>query len=243
MRSRTWVRGLCIAGIGTVAIGTIASGIGLIDLLVRPDVIGAVGTLSLLGITGLILLPILTLTLGALEWRSLGEGEAPGPLVSIIGCVVARKAEARSARTGGAVAVDEPLDAEGTGAGVVAVVRGGEVGSGSMVGRPARRDRAAAAGLVVLGDELMKSVMVDLEAGAPHDRVIAQASAEDELSLGVAAALDLAGARAGSRAGLRAVEAESVGRVMTHGRSRRGIGVRREGVEPDAEVGVAVTTA
>ncbi len=70
MRSRTWLRGLCVAGVGTVALGTIVCGLGLIDLVVRPNVIQAVDTLGLLGITGLILLPILTLSLASLDLKA-----------------------------------------------------------------------------------------------------------------------------------------------------------------------------
>ncbi len=77
MRSRTWIRGLCVAGVGTVALGTIVCGLGLIDLVVRPDVIQAVDTLGLLGITGLILLPILTLSLASLDLRAALGVEAP----------------------------------------------------------------------------------------------------------------------------------------------------------------------
>lgn len=76
MRSRTWIRGLCVAGVGTVALGTIVCGLGLIDLVVRPGVIQAVDTLGLLGITGLILLPILTLSLASLDLKAALSEEA-----------------------------------------------------------------------------------------------------------------------------------------------------------------------
>jgi len=60
-------------GVLVVASGTVLSGIGLLDLLVRPGTIERVETLGLLGVAGLIVLPPLTLAMGALGGRRRGE--------------------------------------------------------------------------------------------------------------------------------------------------------------------------
>ena len=52
-----------------VAFGTVVCGVGLLDLVVRPEVIERVNTLALIGVAGLIVLPPLTLTLAWVERR------------------------------------------------------------------------------------------------------------------------------------------------------------------------------
>ncbi|MEM7755540.1 MAG: hypothetical protein AAF297_07865 [Planctomycetota bacterium] len=62
------VRGICKAAIGLIAAGTVACGVGLLNVVVRPGTIEGVGTLALLGVTGLIVLPPFTLAMFAFEW-------------------------------------------------------------------------------------------------------------------------------------------------------------------------------
>ncbi|MEM1183977.1 MAG: hypothetical protein AAGI53_03140 [Planctomycetota bacterium] len=71
-----WVGPVRSVGMGVVALGTMVSGIGLLDLLVRPGMIERVDTFSLAGVVGLLVLPPLTLSLGMMESRRRRGGVA-----------------------------------------------------------------------------------------------------------------------------------------------------------------------
>jgi len=73
-----WFGPLRSIGMGVVAVGTMVSGIGLLDLLVRPGMIERVDTFSLAGVVGLLVLPPLTLSLGMMESRR-RRGDVAGP--------------------------------------------------------------------------------------------------------------------------------------------------------------------